>query len=64
MIGRYCMVRIKNAGVFAGTVARLDGHTTKLADARRIWYWDGAATFLSLPLPAQVSLDGANSRLP
>ncbi len=48
MIGRYCMVRTKNAGVFAGTVAKLDGQTALLTDARRIWYWDGAATLSQL----------------
>ena len=48
MIGRYCMVRTKNAGVFAGTVAALNGQTATLTDARRIWYWDGAATLSQL----------------
>ncbi len=42
------MVRTKNAGVFAGTVAKLDGQTALLTDARRIWYWDGAATLSQL----------------
>ena len=48
MINRYCMVRTKNAGVFAGTVAKLDGDTAALADARRMWFWDGAASLSQL----------------
>lgn len=48
MLGRYCMVRTKNAGVFAGTVANLDGRTARVTDARRIWYWDGAASLSQL----------------
>lgn len=52
MIGKYCMVRSANAGVFAGTVAERDGSEVLLKDARRIWYWDGAATL------SQLATDG------
>ena len=50
MIGRYCMVRTYSAGVFAGTVQTLsdDGKKATLTDARRIWYWDGAASLSQL----------------
>jgi len=48
MLGRNCIVRTQNAGVFAGTVATLDGQTAKLTDARRIWYWDGAESLSQL----------------
>ena len=48
MIGKYCMVRTRDAGVFAGTLERLDGDTALVANARRIWYWDGAATLSQL----------------
>ena len=48
MLGRYCMVRTKNAGVFSGTVAKRDGQETLLTNARRIWYWDGAASLSQL----------------
>lgn len=42
------MVRTKTAGVFAGTVATLKGQKATLTDARRIWYWDGAASLSQL----------------
>ncbi len=48
MLNRYCMVRTKNAGVFAGTVAKRDGQEITLTDARRIWYWAGAASLSQL----------------
>ena len=48
MIGRYCMVRTYSAGVFAGTIKSRDGKEAVLNDARRIWYWDGAASLSQL----------------
>jgi len=54
LIGRYCMVRTYSAGVFAGTVANRDGKEVLLTDARRIWYWDGAASL------SQLAIDGTS----
>lgn len=54
MIGRYCMVRTYSAGVFAGTVETLEGKVAKLSNARRIYYWDGAATL------SQLATDGTS----
>ena len=48
MLGKYCMVRSKDAGVFAGTLVERDGQEVVLKDARRIWYWDGAASLSQL----------------
>lgn len=48
MIGKYCMVRTHSAGVFAGTVEQIDGRTALLSKARRIWYWEGAASLSQL----------------
>ncbi len=48
MKGRYCMVRTHSAGVFAGTIVKRDGKEVLMKDARRIWYWDGAATLSQL----------------
>ena len=56
MIGRYCMVRSKSAGVFAGTIEKLDGQTATLTKARRIWYWDGAASL------SQLATDGTKTK--
>lgn len=48
MLNRYCMVRTQNAGVFAGTVKSRYGGEVVLTGARRIWYWDGAASLSQL----------------
>lgn len=48
MIGKYCMVRTQSAGVFAGTIVSREGKEAILKDARRIWYWDGAASLSQL----------------
>jgi len=48
MIGKYCIVRTYSAGVFAGTIAERNGKEARLTNARRIWYWDGAASLSQL----------------
>jgi hypothetical protein len=47
-LNQYCMVRTRSAGVFAGTVDQQDGQEVTLTNARRIWYWDGAASLSQL----------------
>ena len=53
--GQYVIVRAVNAGVFAGTLADgghlgdgADRTSVTLLDARRLWYWDGAASLSQL----------------
>ena len=46
--GNYVIVRTYSAGVFAGTLAARDGKEVTLTDARRLWYWDGAASLSEL----------------
>jgi len=48
------MVRTYSAGVFAGTIETLEGKVAKLTNARRIYYWDGAATL------SQLATDGTS----
>ena len=48
MIGKTCIVRTHSAGVFLGTVKERSGKEVLLTDARRIWYWDGAASLSQL----------------
>jgi hypothetical protein len=50
MEGRYCMVRSYSAGVFAGTIVSRNGKEVLLKDARRIWYWAGAASLSQLAM--------------
>ena len=48
MIGKYVIVRTYSAGVFAGTLESKDGKEVVLTNARRLWYWDGAASLSQL----------------
>ena len=49
---KYCIVRSKYAGVFAGFLKSRKGQEVVLVKARRIWYWDGAASL------SQLAVDG------
>ena len=46
----YVIVRTYSAGVFAGYLSRRDGKEAELKKARRIWYWDGAASLSQLAM--------------
>ena len=48
MLGKTCIVRTYSAGVFLGTVKERNGKEVLLTNARRIWYWDGAASLSQL----------------
>ena len=45
---KYVIARTYSAGVFAGFLFRKDGKEVVLKNARRIWYWDGAASLSEL----------------
>ena len=45
---KYVLARTYSAGVFAGFLFRQDGKEVTLKNARRIWYWDGAASLSEL----------------
>ena len=45
---QYVMVRTYSAGVFAGYLKSRNGKEVKLTQARRIWYWAGAASLSQL----------------
>lgn len=42
--GDYVVVRTYSAGVHAGYLKSRDGKEVVLSNARRLWYWKGAAT--------------------
>ena len=48
MIGSVCVVRTYSAGVFFGTLVERNGKEVVLSDARRLWYWEGAASLSQL----------------
>lgn len=56
-IGKKCIVRCYGAGVFFGEVKEVssaDGLNVRLGNARKVWYWDGAAAV------EQLSQEGCN----
>ena len=48
----YCIIRTYSAGVFAGYLKERDGQEAVILNARRLWYWDGAATL------SQIAMEG------
>jgi len=52
--GDYFIVRTEAAGVFAGYIAERNGTEVKMTQARRLWYWKGAASL------SQLSVDGVS----
>lgn len=52
--GKYCIVRTYSAGVFAGNLESRKGKEIVLKNARRLWYWSGAASL------SQLAVDGTS----
>lgn len=48
--GNYYIIRTYSAGVHAGELVRKNGDVTVLENARRLYYWDGAATLSQLAM--------------
>lgn len=42
------IVRANGAGVFFGEITELKGSTATIKNARRLWYWSGAASLSEL----------------
>ncbi len=59
MIGKYVIVRCRDAGVHAGVLESTDGRACILTDARRLWYWKvtGSGDFLNAIAIAGVHVD-------
>lgn len=49
-IPEYVVVRTFSAGAFAGELLKREGKEVWLTNARRLWYWDGAASLSELAL--------------
>ena len=47
---KYVIVRTYSAGVFAGYLKKREGNEVTLSNARRIWYWEGAASLSQLAM--------------
>lgn len=50
----YCIVRTFSAGVFAGNLTGRNGKEGIVKNARRLWYWSGAASL------SQLAMEGTN----
>lgn len=53
----YVIVRTYSAGVFAGILESKKGKEVVMRDARRLWYWKGAASL------SQLAVDGVTCPL-
>lgn len=51
---RYVIARSYHAGVFAGEFVSRSGQGVVLANARRLWFWSGAASL------SQLAIDGTS----
>jgi len=55
MKDNYVIVRTYSAGVFAGELMGRKGKEVNLKNARRLWYWKGAASL------SQLAIDGVKN---
>ena len=55
---KYVIARTYSAGVFAGYLEGRSGKETALRDARRIWYWSGAASLSQLAMEGTSNPEG------
>ena len=52
---KYQIVRTCSAGVFAGFIESRKGQEVVMTQARRLWYWDGAASLSQLAMEGTVA---------
>ena len=48
----YCIIRAKDAGVFAGYIKARNGDVVTMTEVRRLWRWAGACSL------SQLAVDG------
>lgn len=58
----YVIVRTYSAGVFAGELVSRNGKEVVMQNARRIWYWSGAASLSQLAM--EGTCDPKNCKFP
>ena len=52
ILGKKCIVRSYDAGVYFGTVTNVEGETVRVENVRNIWKWEGASCL------SQIANDG------
>ena len=60
MVGKYVIVRCRDAGVHAGRLVSHNGRECVLEDSRRLWYWKPANGAAFLSGVASEGLDSAS----
>ena len=63
LIGKYVIVRCRDAGVHAGILERIEGRTVTLSKSRRLWYWVSGGKAHSLSGVAEYGL-AEGSKIP
>ena len=61
---KYVIVRCRDAGVHAGEYVSHSGRAVILTNARRIWYWDGAASLSEIAVHGCSKPDNCKIALP
>ena len=59
---RFVIVRTLSAGVFAGNLESRKGQEVIMRNARRLWYWSGAASLSQLAM--EGTKDPKNCKFP
>ena len=62
-IGKYVVVRTRDAGVHAGILKSRDGRACELTEARRLWYWKVADKGAFLSGVATLGLNHEDSKV-
>ena len=60
----YVIVRTYSAGVFAGYLEKQIGKEVTLSNARRIWYWEGAASLSQLAVEGTTKPEKCKIAMP
>lgn len=64
LIGKKVIVRCDRAGVFFGELAQRDGQEVELKNARRLWYWEGAASISQIAAEGVKNPNGCKFAMP
>lgn len=58
IVSDYVIVRTYSSGVFAGYIESRNNQEVVMRNARRIWYWEGAASLSQLAVDGTSKPDG------
>jgi len=61
---KYVIVRTYSAGVFAGYLEKRDGKEVVMSEARRLWFWSGAASLSQLAMEGVKNPDACKFPIP